>query len=73
MISMAEIICASCGHKGKAEDKWLKCPECGYTMCHRCGIQKKKEQKLLETIRTGDAHERAMATCPNCNYDMFYH
>lgn len=70
---MAELKCSSCGHTGEANDKWLKCPECEYTMCHRCGIQEKKEQENLKAIRTGDAHDRAMATCPSCTYDMFYH
>ncbi len=67
---MADKKCTSCGHTGKPEDKWLKCPECSYTMCHRCGDQKRKEQSDLETLRTGHARERIRVLCPNCEHHL---
>jgi|GEM_PF-1103105 len=67
---MAETKCSSCGHVGEANESWLKCPECGHTICHRCGDQQKKERKNLETIRNGDVYDRVITACPSCNHDM---
>ncbi len=67
---MAKVKCTTCGHVEEASDNWYKCPECGYTICHRCGKQQQKEQKDLEKIRKGNAHDRLEATCPSCSHGM---
>lgn len=69
---MQEIKCSSCGHLEKTSDNWLKCPECGHTLCTNCGTKEieKKEKKDLEKLRQGGAYERITTLCPSCGYGM---
>ncbi len=67
---MAEVKCSSCGHVEEASNSWLKCPECGYTACQRCGNQQKKERQNLEIMRDGNVYDQVNVACPRCSYDM---
>jgi len=68
---MSEVKCSSCGHVEVANNQWVKCPECGYTMCNNCGLQNaKKEKQDLEKMRSGNTFERMEVHCPSCKFEM---
>jgi len=72
MIIVAELKCRSCGHIEESGENMLECPQCGYTLCRRCGFQKQKEKKDLEKLRKGERFERVTTICPSCGYGMFH-
>ncbi len=67
---MDDIKCSSCGHTGKSEEGWTRCPECGHTLCHNCSKQESKEKQDLEKLRKGGSYERVTTLCPSCGYGM---